>query len=188
MATINRRLNLVLLLETPKGELQVHHEPIDRLTYEAHFLLITLTMTRYYQRNIPPLTAARSAHLMMKEVAKDEDRLKDFEENLMPEIIRRTNVLVPTNGVIMPMPLQTALNNGTITDDDRAEVLNHVCFFTAASWGHKPDELDAVIYPLLNASGLRTTSLNCTELITSLMTSTQTGDTGKKETPSSIAY
>jgi hypothetical protein len=188
---IDRRLNLVLTVTTDDDKtIYVHHTPIRREIFEAHFLILTKLMAGMYEQNLPPPMAQRIAMLMLRKVAKDMGVEQSVETSLLPEIWRVTNCLVQGLGQIdtgwTTLPFEKITAEKMISEDDAAEVRNHIVFFTAASWVHKRDELTDLIYPMLATSGSQTTSLTSTEWIASLPTSTPVENTGAKATVSSI--
>ena len=184
---IDRKLNLVLSLTRDEGvEVFVHSTPISRAIYESHFLVLSKTISAMYEEGLAPGICSRVAMMMLKKVAGKTGDTDSVERALLPEIWRLTNVLMPTERGWETVPFQTVINNGMLSEEDIAEVQNFLTFFTAASWVHKKAELETVIYPLLLASGGSTTSLNCTEYVSSLRTSTPEESTGVTVTPSSI--
>lgn len=184
---IDRKLNLVLSVTRDDGvEVHVHSTPISREIYETHFLILSKAVSAMYEEGLAPGICSRVALMMMRKVADKTGDREMLEKVLLPEIWRLTNVLMPTDRGWETVPFQTVINNGMMDENDIAEVQNFLCFFTAVSWVHKKAELEAVIYPLLLASGGSTSSLNCTEYSNSLRTSTQAENTGATATPSSI--
>jgi len=189
---IDRRLNLVLSVTTEDAQtMWVHHTPIRREIFQSHFLVITKTLSAMYEEQLPPGMGMRIALLMMRRVAKDmgEPIPQQVEMALLPELWRLTNVLVPNynNGSgWTTLPLEKVIADKIIDEEDAEEVKNHIVFFTCASWVHKRTELDEMIYPILRNSGSQITSLNSTEFIASLPTSTPTVSTGETGTALSI--
>jgi hypothetical protein len=188
---LDRRLNLVLEVTTDEDKtVWVHHTPIRREVFEMHFLVLTKVMAAMYEQSLPPPMAQRIALLMLRKTAKamGEQVEQEVEVGLLPEIWRTTNCLVQgaAGAAWTMLPLEKVIADKTISEDDAWEVRNHICFFTAASWVHKRDELVEMIYPLLGTSGSQTTSLTATEWIASLPISTPAENTGATATPSSI--
>jgi hypothetical protein len=192
MAKLDRRLNLVLSVTTDDGaEMWVHHTPIRREVFQTHFLVITKTVSAMYEEGLPPNIASRVAMLMLRKVAKDMGTPipEQVEQALLPELWRLTNVMIPNpNGAAgwLTVPLEKVIADKVIDEEDAEEVKNHVVFFTCASWVHKKNELEEMIYPILQNSGSQITSLNSTDFRPSSPTSTPVENTGETATASSI--
>lgn len=186
---LDRRLNLVLTVEQNDGSMiYVHSTPISREVYEANFLLLTKTLAAMYEQGLSPAMCARVAGLMLKKTAAEMNQKESdaLERNLMPEIRRLTNVILLSGKGWETVPYQEIVDRDILSRDDRAEVENHLCFFTAASWIHRKEELEKVIYPILNGSGYQTVSSSCTEFAASLPTSMPDANTGATAQVSSI--
>jgi hypothetical protein len=93
--TLNKKLNLVLPVDTDKGKIWVHSTPISKEIFESNYLLLTKTLANLYSNNIGPSFAPRIALLSLKDTAKEMDETNDISSNLVQEIHRLTNVLMP---------------------------------------------------------------------------------------------
>src|ERR1700751_5403859 len=98
MATIaiNKKLNLVLPVDTDNGRIWVHSVPISKEIFESNYLLMTKTIAYLYSNGVGPAFGPRVARLALKDVAKDMDDETDISINLLNEIYRITNVLMPS--------------------------------------------------------------------------------------------
>jgi hypothetical protein len=185
---MDRRLNLVIgPVERPDGsKVYIHHEPISRLVYEAHFRLVAQTFSQMYQEGIAGSIATRNAMLMLKDVAASSGRLAALDEALLPEIWRLTNYLAPGAAGYESVPFYEVINKDLLEEENLSEVQNMICFFTLALWIHpKADRLN-LIYPLLKSVGAQIVSLNATAFCASLTTSTPAAPSGEKVIASSI--
>jgi hypothetical protein len=190
---LDRRLNLVLSVDREdETTMWVHHTPVRVEIFDNHFLVLTKTISSMYEQGLPPPMCARIALLMLRKTAKEmgQDVEQQVEGALLPEIWRMTNVMVPgigTNGTgWTTLPLEKVIQDKFMSEEDAREVRNHLVFFTAASWVHKKDELENMIYPILKSSGSQITSSNSTDFLSSLPISTPTASSGETATPASI--
>jgi len=168
----------------------VHHTPVRREVFEEHFLVLTKTISSMYEQGLPPPMASRIALLMLRKVADDMGLRPTVDGALLPEMWRMTNVMVSGLGMNgsgwSTLPFEKVVADKLIDEEDAQEVRNYVVFFTAASWVHKKDELERMLYPMLRDSGLQITSSTSTDLLASLPTLTPPVSTGVTATPSVI--
>lgn len=183
---INRKLNLVIEVERSDGTIaHVHHTPIPEEVYDAHWELITRTVSGMYMKKFLPPVAVRVGLKMLRSVAREMGIEDAMERDLLPNIWRLTNVILPSERGWVPTPLDVVMASGQGLDpEDIEEVKNYVCFFTSASWVHPRKELASMLYPMLEDSGARFVPSNSTEYAASLPTSTAAVNTGGKATPS----
>jgi hypothetical protein len=104
----------------------------------------------------------------------------------MMEIRRLSNVVALGPKGWAGVPLQVALDEGTIGEDERAEVENAIVFFTVASLVHRRADLPAILDGASKLWGAQTTLLNATEFAASLPTSTKDASSGERAKASSI--
>jgi hypothetical protein len=193
---IDKRLNIVLTVVRGDGsEVHVHSMPILQEVYEANFLLLSKTISQMYAEGLPLGTCSRVAMLMLRRVADEMDNRSPgapaiyrpaVDNNLLPEIWRLTNVLVPgETGGWQTVPFPHAVANKLLGDDDIAEVQNYLVFFTAASWVHRRVELEAPngLYSMWRGSGAQLVSSTPTEFANSLPTSKPAENTGASPEP-----
>jgi len=186
---INRRLNLVLECERPGGaKVFVHAVPISRETFEANFIAIGAAMTSLYKEGLHPTICTGMAYLALKKLMVE--RPADYgalDQMLLQEIWRLTNVLVPSDRGFETVPFAEAMQPGSpyLDDEEIAEIMNYLCYFTCASWVHSQRDLRGV-YEVLTASGARIISSDCTDFRSSLTISKPVVNTGATASPSSI--
>jgi hypothetical protein len=80
------------------------------------------------------------------------------------------------------MPFDIAKKRGVLDDTAASEVENSVVYFTCASSIHLKAELTVALEGLRTLWDAQTTSLNVTEYMNSLPTSTQEESIGEKQT------
>jgi hypothetical protein len=195
---LDRRLNIVLSLETPSGPIYVHSAPISREVFELYFSVISQTFAAIYSEGHGPISGPRIAALLLKQVAtsiprptRDEPTRTawpDVERGLMNEIRRLTNVIMPGPKGWMTIPLEEGLRTNNIDAMDASEVENAIVFFTVCSIMHRKADLPDVLAIMSKLWGAQTTSSNCTEFSASLPTSIADENSGEKVPGSSAIY
>jgi len=180
--TLNRKLNLVLSVETEKGTVHVHSSPIGREVFEDNFLVISRAFTAVYTNGLGPVTGPRVAALLLKQEAKTLNTWERTQQSLMGEIYRLTNVISPGETGWESMPFDVAKKRGILSDDEAAEVENCIVYFICASSIHLRAEMAVAMEGLSTLWSARTTSSNVTEYMRSLPISTVEETTGETAT------
>jgi hypothetical protein len=184
--TINKKLNLVVPVETENGKIWVHSVPISREIFESNYLLITKVLSNLYANGIGPAMAPRIALLILKDTAKEMNDQKDISYDLMQEIYRLTNFLMPDPtgvGGWRTIPFIEVKRQKLVDETSISEVENAIVYFIVASAIHLKGELPMAYSGLERIWNAQTTSLNVTEYGRSLMTSTPGVNTGEKSAP-----
>ena len=179
-AKLNRKLNLVMRVETGDGSIFVHSTPIGREVFEENFLVISRAFTQVYTNGLGPVTGPRVAALLLKQEAQSLGVWERTQQSLMAEIYRLTNVIAPTENGWESMPFDVAKKRGVLEEDTAAEVENCIVYFTCASSIHLKEEMKVAMEGLSTLWGALTTSLNVTAYMNSLPISTQDETTGEK--------
>jgi hypothetical protein len=177
---LNRKLNLVLSVDTENGPAHVHSVPIGREVFEDNFLVISRAFTAVYTNGLGPVTGPRVAALLLKQEAKTLGVWERTQQSLMAEIYRLTNVIAPTENGWDSMPFDVSKKRGILSDDAAAEVENCIVYFTCASSIHLKAELAVATEGLNTLWNAQTTLLNVTEYMRSLPTSTVEESIGEK--------
>src|SRR6516164_2340569 len=121
---LNRKLNLVLTVETGDGPVHIHSAPISREVFEDNFLVISRAFTAVYTNGLGPVTGPRVAALLLRDEAKKLNVWERTQQSLMAEIYRLTNVIASSEGGWETMPYDVAKKRGVIDEDAAAEVEN----------------------------------------------------------------
>lgn len=140
MPKIDEQLNFVIPVERADGRtVYVHAMPISRETFDTYFLVIGQTFTMITAGKLGVVGGPRLAWRLLRKAAQDLgewDGPDGVEQGLMGEIIRLANVLVPSptagNGW-ETLPLDSAMSQGLLDEEDRDMVLNALVFFTVSS-------------------------------------------------------
>jgi hypothetical protein len=181
-AKLNRKLNLVMDVETGDGIVHIHSVPIGRGVFEDNFLVISRAFTAVYTNGLGPVTGPRVAALLLKQEAQTLGVWERTQQSLMAEIYRLTNVVAPGPTGWESMPFDVAKKRGILDDDAAAEVENCIVYFTCASSIHLKAEMTVAVEGLKTLWDAQTTLLNVTEFTHSLPILTQEETTGENLT------
>lgn len=188
--SINRKLNFVIPIENDDGtKLYVHSTPIRRETFELYFKVIAKAFSEIYAGGLGITSAPRVAAMLIKQHAQEMgiwDGPKGVKHGLMEEIRRLSNVVAPSGHGWELIPLDDAISQNIINEDDASEVENAICYFIVASAMHKKAELGPVLELVSKLWSAQVSSLNVSEFVASLPILTATGNSGAKEIVSSI--
>jgi hypothetical protein len=168
---INKKLNLVIPIENSNGvKVWIHSTPLSRDVFELNWLLLTRTLSNLYGNGIGPALAPRTALLAFKDTMKELDDTNNSGLNLLNEIYRLTNVLMPSSngGGWQMMPYAVVKSQKQIDEDTLAEVENAIVYFIVASAVHLRSELPSALQGLKSMWKAETTLLNVTEYGNSL--------------------
>lgn len=178
-AKLNRKLNLVLSVETGDGVVHIHSQPISRQVFEDNFLAISRAFTAVYTNGLGPVTGPRVASLLLKQEAETLGVWPKTQQSLMAEIYRLTNVIAPSDHGWETMPFDVARKRDVLTDEEAAEVENCIVYFICASSIHLKAEMAVAVEGLNTLWGAQTILSNATEYMRSLRTSMQEETTGE---------
>jgi hypothetical protein len=185
--TINKKLNLVVPIDLDNGvKIWAHSVPISREVFESNYLLLTRTLSDLYANGIGPAMAPRIASLVLKATAKEMNSEVDISNNLLQEVYRLTNFIMPnTNngGGWQTVPFYDVKTKHMIDDQSLSEVENAIIYFIVASALHLKSELPMAYQGLRSIWNAQTTSLNVTEYRSSLAISTADASIGEKQPP-----
>lgn len=182
---IDKSLNLVLEVDRDDGvKLHVHSTPISSETYEDFWEPISLVFSRIMQDGHNVVTGPRIADKMLKKISKEKgvwDTPGGVEKTLLPEIRRRTNVLVPGPKGWELYPFDDARKRDMISVEDAKEVESRLIFFTVFSHEMtKSEKKSGLFEAAIKMSGGEITFLGCTEFSSSLPTSTEAASSGTR--------
>jgi hypothetical protein len=179
---INKKLNLVLPVDTEAGKIWVHSVPLSREVFESNYLLLTRTLAHMYVNGIGPAFGPRVAKLVLKDVAKEINDEKDISADLINEIQRLTNFLMPSSNGSgwQTIPFHEIVIKKLVDEQILGEVENAIIYFIVASAVHLRSEMQMAMQGLQTNWKAQITSLTVTEYGNSLMTSTALEITGEK--------
>ncbi|HEY0181259.1 MAG TPA: hypothetical protein VGC09_00490 [Rhodopila sp.] len=177
---IDRKLNLVVPIEREHGTIYVHSTPIGREVFDSYFIILGMAHSQIFKRGMDFVGGPRLAAKMIEHVARQERAWEGptgVENGLMAEIKRLTNVLMPSpqgSGWTM-LPLDVVATMDVLTEDEYAETLGVICFFTLVSAMTLKKQRPSFLSMMTGFCQVQTTSLDCSEFVNSLPTSTGTG-------------
>ena len=192
MTTINRKLNLVVpIMRDDETVLYVHSTPLMPETFEKYHLVLAKAWSMFAQNGLDPRSGPSVAAFILRDVAQQTARAPGLdwwegpdgvggEGGLMAEMRRLTNVIAPSKergwGSV---PLETALDQKLLSDEEKSEVLNLLTFFTVASLVPPRVDREKLVKGMAAIYELQTTYSNVMDFITSLKTSTTDDSTGE---------
>jgi hypothetical protein len=197
MPTVDRLLNIVIPLSEDGSALKAHSVPISRAVFERYWAVIMRTFNFAVGTAGPG--APRIASLALRDVAEEmgfwEDRAgingnpgkPGVKNGLLAEIRRLTNVVAFDGSAgWVALPLDTAVQQGKMDDEQEREVESAAVFFTLASWALNRESREELYKSGAGISGALVTSSSLTALISSSKTSIAAETIGAKATESSI--
>jgi len=193
---IDRNLNLVVPVDTDNGTIYVHSTPISRDVFKQYYLPISKTFSAIYQEGLSVVAGPRIAAMMLETISRSLPSLsgqgsawegRDGVENgLLNEIKRLSNVVMPGDNGWTTLPLDDAIRQKLLSQDDLDEVEGILVFFICASAMHLRRELNSILSGLTKMWGGQIVSSNSSAWATSLATSIETGNSGETAPTSSV--
>jgi len=193
--TIDKRLNLVIpIIRADETRLYVHSTPIRQETFEQHHMVLAKTWSAFAQNGLDPRSGPSVAAMILKDIAQETSRAPGLnwwdgpdgvggERGLMAEFVRLSNAIVPTAASGWgTLPLQSALDQGLMDEEEKAEVMSLLTFFMVTSVVAPRVDRPRLVRGMAAIYELQTSYLNCTEFAASLKTSTIEENTGEKAT------
>lgn len=171
---INKKLNLVIEVETDEGTIFVHSTPLAREVFERYHMIIAKTFATLISEGLSFVSGPRVAALVLKKIAQDAgvwEGRDGINNGFMAEIRRLSSVVIPSTSGWVTMPLQDAIDRKAMDEEDIAEVEGLITFFICASAMSRKTEIGPVL-ERMRLWGASTTLLNSTEYAASLPIST----------------
>jgi hypothetical protein len=178
---LNRKLNLVIKIDSERGQLHVIASPISRAIFEDNFMIMCRAYSAIYMNQLGNITGPQAAALLIKREAKIlEEEAKG--EMLLQEIKRLINILIPPNngGNYEMVDFSLAVKQGLIDEEVAADIEAAICFFTLALRAGSIHQLETAALGLDLFWNAEISSLTLTEYTNSLRTSTTEDVTGTK--------
>ena len=186
---IDRKLNLVLPLETDGGTIYVHSMPLSREAFERYYRIISKTFAAIYQEGLASIAGPRVAGMMLRDIATRSgvwDGPEGVENGLMNEIRRLSNVVMLGETGWVTVPFYDAIRRDLLTADDISEAEGAIVFFICNSAMHRRAVLGPILDGMASLWGAQIVSSNCTEFAASLPISTETASSGATVPISSV--
>ena len=190
---IDRNLNLVMQVQTEKaGLIYIHSASISRSVFEQFYLELGKVFSQCFdsvnQAHLA-LSAPQLAYPALKSIAQKAgnwDGAGGVKFGLVNEIIRLTNVVFAGENGWESIPLDTAVKREILDEDEEAEALSSLVFFTAISKVAPKDLKNSFLEMAGSLRNWELTSSDVMAYITGLPTLTKKGSTGKKVKESSL--
>lgn len=185
---IDRKLTLVIPVDTDKGEAIVRSSPVSAAFFRRHFLVISKTFARLHNEGLGITAAPRIAAMMLAHVEREQLGLSPDDEAapaspIMAEIGRRTMVTFPGD---QSVPWDQVVSAKMLTEDDIEEVQNAIVFFTVASSMYHRRDAEEMISGAARLWGARLESSTPTGSPNSSPTSNANANSGATGTRSSF--
>jgi hypothetical protein len=192
---INKKLNLVIPVTTQNhGKIFVHSVPIGRDVFETYYFELGQVFDECFSSDNPShtaLSAPQIAYPALKKVARQAGTWEN-EKNpadrsgvkfgLCQEIIRLTNVVFADESGWKALPLSTIIARDFLDEDEEAEVMSALIFFTSISLAGPKELRTAFLEMSGRIRGWELTLSDCMVYMTGLTTLTETETTQEKAT------
>jgi hypothetical protein len=174
------------------GLVYIHSSSISRSVFEQFYLELGKVFSQCFdsinQAHLA-LSAPQLAYPALKSIAQKAgnwDNNGGVKFGLVNEIVRLTNVIYAGENGWETIPFDNAVKREMINEDEEAEALSSLVFFTAIS-KVAPKDLKSSFLEMAGAlRNWELTSLDSTEFQNGLPISTKKGNTGKKAKESSL--
>lgn len=194
---IDKKLNLVVPLDREDGsKVYVHSAPLGQPAFETYHLVLAKTFAALQSNGLGPVAGPSVAAMVLKTVAQETQRgpglswwegADGVENGLLGEVRRLSNVVLCTqDGGWSTLPLQLALGQKLLSEEEAAEVLNQAAFFIVVSAVAPRLDRPRLAMGAAHIFDAQTTSLNSTEFAASLRTPTEPESIGERAKASSI--
>ncbi|ELJ4826208.1 hypothetical protein RTS15_004954 [Salmonella enterica] len=186
---IDKKLNLVCSISRDDGSLiYVHTSPFPYEVVEEHCLMLGSLFTSFIAQ-VGGLGAARVAAMMLrKKIKKEQEVTGQDGPNIVDEIQRQTTVIFNDNGQWKSVPLDSAMKQGIISDDEFREVEGEIVFFMVSSAIQKPELIKPTVGSVIGMFGGQLTLSTATEWRGSLLTSKTDTDTPNQNAPQETSF
>lgn len=166
----------------------VHSTPISEEMVDRYFMVLGQTYAAIFSRGLGIAGGPAIAMRLLRQIAmetgvwEDHDGQVGVKNGLVEEIRRLTSVVVPgpAGSGWQQVPLQVAVDGGSLSSEDRTEVENAIAFFIAASAVLNRSMRRPMLEAAAELWGAHVSSSTSTELVSSLGTSTATGSSGQR--------
>ncbi|ELD0413845.1 hypothetical protein QNZ02_000794 [Escherichia coli] len=183
---ISRNLNLIIPVQTEKGNGWIHATPISKEVFKEHFFILSKTFSAIFSEGLGVVAGPRIAFLMLERISRDSNAWegdKGIRNTLVNEVIRLANLVYPVEGKgYDTIPLDMALEREIIDFD---EVAGELIFFTCVSSINSPEQAKGTMDVVNGIWSTQCSSLNLTEWIASLPTLKSAASSGATANTSS---
>lgn len=190
---IDRNLSLVMQVQTAKnGLVYIHSASIGRSVFEQFYLELGKVFSQCFdsvnQAHLA-LSAPQLAYPALKSIATKAgnwDGAGGVKFGLINEIIRLTNVVFAGENGWESLPFDVAVKREILDEDEEAEALSSLVFFTAISKVAPKDLKNSFLEMAGSLRNWELTSSDFMVFMNGLPILTKKGNTGKKAKESSL--
>ncbi|EQB9094964.1 hypothetical protein ACIT93_000886 [Escherichia coli] len=183
---ISRNLNLIIPVQTEKGNGWIHATPISKEVFKEHFFILSKTFSAIFSEGLGVVAGPRIAFLMLERISRDSNAWegdKGVRNTLVNEVIRLANLVYPVEGKgYDTIPLDMALEREIVELDD---VAGELVFFTCVSSINSPEQAKGTLDVVNGIWSTQYSSLNLTDWIASLPTLKSAASSGATANTSS---
>ena len=183
---LKKNLNLVIPVDGVEGTTYVHSTPVSVQVFEDNFLVLSKTFANMFANGLGAIAGPRVAFLMLKQTAQDMGVWDKVNREFIQEMVRLSNVAVPSSEGYKQLPLHTAIQKELVGEDDVRDIMGQLSFFTLVWLMNKPNQVEPIMSVVGGLWESQITSLNFTEFVNSLQISTEEENTGVMGTTSSL--
>jgi hypothetical protein len=193
MMKINRQLNLVLPVQTENsGTVYIHSSAIGLEVFEQFYSELGKVFAQCFDgagSAALMIGAPQLAYAALKSISKKSgtwDGADGVKFGLVNEIVRLTNIVGAGGHGWQSTPLAGSVEIGILTEEEEAEVLSSLIFFTAISKVAPKDLRVTLLEMMSQLRNWEIISLGCTEYVNSLVTLTSSENIGETRMVSSV--
>src|SRR5581483_1201358 len=149
-------------------------------------MTLAQTYSAIFSRGLGIAGGPAIAMRLLRQIAMENNAWADgpdgspgVERGLVEEVRRLTNVAALVDGSWQQVPLKVAAQRGVIDDEDVSEVENAIVFFICISAVLNRSMRRPMLEAAAELWGAQITSSSCSELMSSLLRSRGTGNSGE---------
>jgi len=164
----------------------VHSTPLSVELVDRYFMTLAQTYSAIFSRGLGIAGGPAIAMRLLRQIAMENNAWADgpdgspgVERGLVEEVRRLTNVAALVDGSWQQVPLKVAAQRGVIDDEDVSEVENAIVFFICISAVLNRSMRRPMLEAAAELWGAQITSSSCSELMSSLLRSRGTGNSGE---------
>lgn len=181
MTEITDDLKMVLPIKEHRGvTIHAYHQPISRAVFEANYRLIAGTRSALVGKGVAYMmdSGPRIAALTLKDEGRRDatefgEKGNGGADSLLAEIKRLTTILAPSQHGWDVIPVDAAISQGILDEEDWADAVSALVFFTCMYAMAKKVERQRVAKTTASTLNASITSSSATEFAGSLPTLTK---------------
>jgi len=177
---IDRKLHIVIPIEVEDGIVYVHAKAIGADIFDRFYKPIAKAHSAMYFDKLGPFSAPKVADKYLRDVSQELGIWEEVQRGLIAEIHRLTNVIRMTDKGWESVPYEEVRKKKLLEPEDLAQIEAALVFFTLGSAMYPARERRAIIDSAISLWNARTESLNSTDFMNSLATSTETENSGER--------